>query len=658
MLASINTCIDAFTSALRPPETPCVSKWAEDNYELSSEYSSATGLIRLYPYQREPLDSLGADSDVNKLVLMCSSQVMKTLTMQIFTAYMIAVDPGPTLFVEPKDDMAESLSKEKIDPMLRDVKALQGLIHERKSRDSGNTIAMKRFRGGYLAMVGAQRPENGSMRSIRNLFMDEVSRYETSKKEGDFCVIAEKRAVSTYWNHRIIYASSPTLEGACRISAEWDLSDQRRFFVPCLSCGHMQTLVWGNREYGVTWGEQPDGRFIEPDDAHYKCIACGHLHPESDKWEMIERGEYRAAYPGRKIRGYHISQLYTPARSWGSCAVEFLAAGNDPTKLQPFVNTVLGEAFRPQGEAPDFEKLMGRVEDYSLGIVPRGVAFLTGSIDVQANRLEMAVHGHGRRRQRWLVDYVVIYGDPTRQDVWDQLSEAVAASYQCEDGGEMWLTRYGIDSGHLAYDVYRWARTQDPNRCLVLKGYNSGLSLLGRPTDAEIDFAGKKIPAGVKVYPVQTHMGKGTFYGQLKIQRTEQGEYPAGYYHIPAHGWQPEMPLENYCKGATAEEQVTKTGKNGFKHIEWVKIRERNEPLDLNCYDLAVVDPITSRMSESDWDRLEAMQSGRKEQAASVVTKQPEPEPAEAPAPKPAARPAEPEQQVAVSSSWMRNFLG
>ncbi|MGH9673689.1 MAG: terminase gpA endonuclease subunit [Bryobacteraceae bacterium] len=56
--------------------------------------------------------------------------------------------------------------------------------------------------------------------------------------------------------------------------------------------------------------------------------------------------------------------------SWGDAAKQFEQAQN-PSLLQVFVNTVLGETWTQLGEAPDWQKLYDRREDYKTGVVPR-----------------------------------------------------------------------------------------------------------------------------------------------------------------------------------------------------------------------------------------------------------------------------------------------
>ena len=61
-----------------------------------------------------------------------------------------------------------------------------------------------------------------------------------------------------------------------------------------------------------------------------------------------------------------------------------------------FINTVLGETWAESGEAPDWQRLYERREDWCLGTVPAGGLFLTAGADVQKDRIEVSVWAWGR----------------------------------------------------------------------------------------------------------------------------------------------------------------------------------------------------------------------------------------------------------------------
>jgi phage terminase large subunit GpA-like protein len=82
-------------------------------------------------------------------------------------------------------------------------------------------------------------------------------------------------------------------------------------------------------------------------------------------------GEWRATAEGQDPHtiGFHISALYSPVGwlSWAQIARDWEAAQGKPEDIKTFKNTVLGETWQEQGEAPDWERLVERREDFRHG---------------------------------------------------------------------------------------------------------------------------------------------------------------------------------------------------------------------------------------------------------------------------------------------------
>ena len=98
----------------------------------------------------------------------------------------IALAPAPILLVQPTLEMAETFSKDRLAPMLRDTPCLRGLVRDARARDSGNTLSHKSFPGGHITLAGANSPASLASRPIRLVLCDEVDRYPASAgTEGD-----------------------------------------------------------------------------------------------------------------------------------------------------------------------------------------------------------------------------------------------------------------------------------------------------------------------------------------------------------------------------------------------------------------------------------------------------------------------------------------
>jgi phage terminase large subunit GpA-like protein len=223
---------------LLPPPDLTVSQWADQNARLSSEFAAEKGEWRTdrAPYQRAVMDAMGPSSPYETVVMMWAAQSGKTSLLGHFLGYIIDLDPGPVLLVEPREVDAEAFSKDRLAPMLRDTPCLRGKVADARSRDSNNTILHKKFLGGSITLAAANSPAGLAMRSIRYCLLDEVDRYPASAgSEGDPVNLAITRTAN-FWNRKVVLCSTPTTKGASRIEQAWLNSNQQSFWsaVPAL----------------------------------------------------------------------------------------------------------------------------------------------------------------------------------------------------------------------------------------------------------------------------------------------------------------------------------------------------------------------------------------------------------------------------------------
>jgi phage terminase large subunit GpA-like protein len=501
--------------------------------------------------------------------------------------YVIDKAPGPMLVVQPTVEMGKRWSKGRLAPLIEDSPNLRDKVKDPRSRDSGNTVQSKEFPGGVIVVTGANSAVGLRSMPVRYLFLDEVDAYPGDVDgEGDPVSLAIQRT-STFTRRKILLVSTPTIQGLSRIEQEFEVSDKRYFHVPCPFCGHYQKFVWAN----IKWG-------VEPTQAYYECENCHKHIYNHHKTEMLEHGKWIAENPTSRIAGFHLSSLYSPVGwfSWGEAAQSFLDAKDNEQLLKVWVNTTLGETWVDKGEAPDWERLFERRENYKIGIVPKGGLVLTAGVDVQKDRIECEIVAWGSDKQSWSVDYKIIYGDTVKPEVWNELDKVLNYEYESDDGIYRKILMMALDAGYATQEVYSWVRSKPSTQVMAIKGTAKAVVPLGNPTKVDINQKGTKIKKGVKLWPVGVSLLKSEFYNTLKLQR-ENEEFPAGYAHFPMYN--PE-----YFKQLTAEQLVTRIHK-GYPKSEWQKMRERIEALDCRIYAKAAAIAIgIDRWSESRWNSL------------------------------------------------------
>ncbi|MCE3232481.1 MAG: phage terminase large subunit family protein [Rickettsiaceae bacterium] len=378
------------------------------------------------------------------------------------------------------------------------------------------------------------------------------------------------------------------------------------FWVPCPECNEHQVLKWSQIRF-----ENND-----PATARYICEHCGAAIKNHQKAWMLEHGQWRALNPAvKKVAGFHLSSLYSPVGwfSWNDAVARFLVAKDNEELLKVWVNTVLGETWVDKGEAPDWERLFERAEDYRIGLVPESGLFLTAGADIQKDRIEVEVVAWGKDRQSWSVEYKVYYGDPARFEVWEQLSELLQTSFEHESGISLPILMMAVDSGYATQEVYQWVRKAPPARVIAIKGVERAIVPLGSPNRVDVNTKGKRLRRGAKVWPVGVSILKSEFYHWLKLTCDEDGVFPSGYCHFPKYA--PE-----YFKQVTAEQLVTRMVK-GYPKREWQKIRERNEALDCRIYARAAAIALgVEQWSDSKWQKIISSFAGSQ---SADATKQP-----------------------------------
>ena len=154
---------------LVPPPDLTVSEWADQNARLSSESAAEKGEWRTdrAPYQRAIMDAVSPSHRAETVVLMCAAQMGKTTMLAHFIGYIIDLDPGPILLVQPREVDAEAFSKDRLAPMLRDTPCLRGKVAEARSRDANNTILHKKFLGGSITLAAASSPDRPAVARAR-----------------------------------------------------------------------------------------------------------------------------------------------------------------------------------------------------------------------------------------------------------------------------------------------------------------------------------------------------------------------------------------------------------------------------------------------------------------------------------------------------------
>ncbi|PAF49225.1 terminase [Helicobacter sp. 12S02232-10] len=548
----------AFANAIFIKPHLSLSEWSNTYRVLSQESSANFGRFEALSYQMEPMNMI-SNPDIQEVVLMWGSQLGKSEILNNTIGYYIHQDPSSILFLLPSEDMAEDYSKRRLAPMFRDCKELGNLIY---ARESNNTILIKNFKGGNLALVGSNSPSKLASKPIKVLIVDEVDRCENTK-EGHSIDLAQKRT-NTYYDRKIIKVSTPTIKNNSVIEREFEGSDKRYYYVPCPECGYKQILLFEN----IKW-EQDEKGDHDLESVRYACAECGSLWSEQQKNQAVTKGEWRATQKGRKKVGFFLNGLYSPFLPLKDIVKDFLESKEDIHKFQVFTNTIKTETFEPPSIKFEENELYARREDYTPTTLPNQILFITCGIDVQNDRLEMEFKGWAEGFESWGVEYLVLQGNPKLPKVWEDAYIAVNRVFSKANGEKLRVMCVAVDSGdgntkNMAYNFVRMGN----GRFIATKGASEEMTKKEFMNDP-------KKTEGILLYSVGTYKGKAEIF---KLLQTKM--YGAGYMH-----WNKSYTME-YFYQLTSEKLVKTKNARGYYTYRWESEGRRNEALDISVLNL------------------------------------------------------------------------
>lgn len=615
--AAFSKCLENF----RPPENLTVDEWA-DKYRILPETSAEAGPWRTSrtPYLREPMRAF-TDPNVNRIVMVASSQVGKSELELNIIGYIIAQDPGSILYIQPAEADGKKFSRQRIAPMIKACPSLRGKVADVKSRDGGNTILQKMFPGGSLTITGSNSAPALASMPIRYVLGDERDRWaDSAGTEGDPWELAQARQI-TFYNRKSVEVSTPTTKGSSKIEESYNQGTQERWKHCCPNCGEYNEICFesikvDHKKTVVNNREQHSVKVIG-----HVCPDCGHIFPQDvmrkqpAKWiadnpEQIKTG----------CRSFWLTAFASPWVAWESIMLDVFKNQDNPEKLKVVYNTKLGKLWEHRDVNQTDEELMTRLEEYSAEL-PDGVLCLTCGVDTQDDRLEYEVVGWGKNGESWGIKKGYIMSSPGLPETWERLDDVIDRAYKFANGQALAIAITLVDSGgHFTQEVYTECRKRQAKRVFAIKGRGGeGIPIVNPPKRVAIR-DNKRVTCWL--YSLGVDAGKAIIYDTIQVQTPG-----AKYCHFPK-GHERGYDI-NFFNGLISEKLVKKRTASGFKWA-WEKLpgHKRNEALDCRNYALAGV-----KILDPDF---EALALRLKEREAPVETSQP------ATKPKPKPRRAKP----------------
>lgn len=593
----------------------------------------------LAPMMVEPVNYL-ASREYTGITFVGPARGSKTFTLiEGGLTYVVLCAPGDIQITHITKDLARRFSKVDLTRLISHSPELAAQISPRPQDDN---VFDKHFRSGMSLDVAWPTAGQQAGKTLRWAFLTDYDRMENRDDvdgEGTLWGLAKKR-IQTYMSAgKIVCESSPGGEydprdwvpagpheapPATGILAIYNEGTRARFYWPCLSCGEFFQASPGLELFNLPSFDELLQEIRRWDlleraqsFAVIGCKHCGAAHRMDNKRELNLRGRW--VHEGESIDAagrvsgtrrntdtvsYWLGGCSAAYQRWDSMIFEYLkgvltfSQTGDEGPLKKTVNTDQAMPYltRAVAKRRAANAFADRLEDYApRGMVPEGVRYLVATIDVQAHRFVIEVHGFGIGHETWLIDRWTISGSQRVEhggtfcavqpasfvEDWLPLLPQVANKEFplaenrdlcmhpvitfCDSGGEDGVT-------DKAYKFWRWVRDRGMGRRLMLvKGD-------GNPDKPQYqqtypDARGRKdrqasAIGDVPVWLLNSNFFKDAIHADLEIMVPGPG-----YVHLPR--WlEPEYFME---LTAETRDPVKKT---------WAKISQNrpNEAWDLRYY--------------------------------------------------------------------------
>lgn len=579
---------------LLPPEDMTVSEWAEKARTLDSTTSAIPGLWSnsTTPYLVGIMDEFN-NYMTEEIIFTKPTQVGGTEAMLNMIGYIIEQNPSPTMVVYPTDKIAQWTSRNRVQKMVKLAPSLD------KRYDDNSELLELQFDGMFISLVGSNSPAGLASKPIKYLFLDEVDKYPgASKKEADPIELARERT-KTFPNRKIYMTSTPTTKSGHIWEAKEGADCEKHFFVPCPHCKEYIELKFSNIRFPKETGMSHEER---AELANYVCQACGCFITDSDKNDILKKGEWRTVRQKKDTPqsvAFWMNTLYSPFVRFSTIAREFLKSKDDPEKFQNFVNSWLAEPWEDTHLKTNADLVRERQTDLDEFTVPSWAKIITAGVDVQETSLYYSIRAWGD----FLTSQLITRGQALS---FEEIDRVMNLEYRKEDGTAMIVQLCLVDSGDQTDDVYDFCM-EHSEWALPVKG--SSHAQLSHYKLSKIN------KEGSSAYGMTLVLVDGGKYKDMIAGRMQKSNGKGSW--MVFNGIDDE-----YCEQVTAEEKVNVKGPGGEVKQVWRPKHSHadNHYLDSEVYSMTAADILGVRSLHL----RNQEEVGREQKEESGQTQQPE----------------------------------
>ncbi len=595
---------------IEPRPIPDFDDWADENVEIPSESSSQPGRWNtdLFPFWHEPMKAMTPLKNSRELTFLKGSQIAYTTVLIARTLFISKVYPSPHMLTQPTKETAKDFAKTKWQPFADGNECVSKTFGDEVPKGYTQTILTNRYPGGFFIMGGLTDANFTKGKSVRYLDIDEEDSADTTTKDDGSAIEVAKKRQNSFPDRCTIRGGTPKITETSTNYKSYLRGTQEKYCVPCPHCNRegdiTKTYFYFKHELFKIRGEISED-FI-PEEVYIECPNCeGEIYEELKPWMMstkrarwmkeLQDGTFRPVTKEEKRghRSWYIPSYLSPLGflSWREAFKDYCKylETKDFEDYRVYRNQIEGLPVSLT-ESDAISKTM--LEQRALGakwgdkendlILPQKTLALTMGWDIQGNRAEGIVLGHGMHRERFAVAYPIIMGDTSdlgdingldeegNPTVYKKMAEYILNTmFKHESGCYLPIEQTLVDSGYENANVHRFCRAYERFGVFPCKGqagWDKGM--MGFPNKPHETY-------GTNLYSVMKDPMIKQIYKDLNVKK--EG---ARFQHF-ANSFSFGV---KFFKGLVSE-KLEEVRKSGMTKLRWITPEGlRNEPIDVYCY--------------------------------------------------------------------------
>ena len=348
---------------LRPAYSGDPVEWLEANV-LAIPDSPMPGPFRAErtPWIAEAL-RIAADPETRLLTVLASIQSGKSLLARLFSCYIIANQPGPTMILQATDAEAKDFSIRYLRPVWNNCPPVKAKF----KNDDMERSTTSDFDRMTIYCRGIHNETNLQRLSLRYVIADEC----WMAPQGHLAE-ASARVTAFGWMGKRIMMSQGGQDGQ-EFHQLHEQTDMREWNMCCPSCGHLQPWAWSQVKFPDDAKVNDEWDLIRVSQGTtFECVSCKVRLPDTNatRLEANVKGKFVSTKQSSNVSyvGLHWNSIAT--MSWGELAVMMIKAKEaieeygDEEPLRIFIQKRLAEKFEEQ---PDEIKTEAKPGDFVMG---------------------------------------------------------------------------------------------------------------------------------------------------------------------------------------------------------------------------------------------------------------------------------------------------